>query len=778
MRALEVARALRPGADPSHAAAKFLEGLATCAAGALGGSGGARRMGEAALPAMGFSLDDAAALTQRFARHQPQPPPAFFSQVAAHIEGAVREASATQHLAQTAWTAGFQAPRSCDGAETAAAGAAITGTAAVVFADAFARSRCHEAISALGLLCLSTSPTASLSAGDVLRFGRSCFLLSQALGEPALQEPAVRAFLLMRTKQAVWQMEACDLAELSQLLASAGIYSSDLSDAIELQLRGNPWAFSPPDLQRLLPHFRTWGLGKTQKKAFQSLGSRFAEHAELLSPPQALEVIETFADVGSVHEVLLQHMYLALLLERSFVELPSTGIARLAASMSKVQHYHTGLLREIVAHLAEEPGLLADWGPEHLSGTLRSLGLAPVRVPSATQRMLGCRYAALLPELGSAGLKELFEVSGWHPDLLSTVVAKGSGGTLQSSLAALLASATPGWGPRACADAALALALAADMPLGGASTSGQSSASGGGGCAGCACFAPRPSHREAALRSRRRAEFRTEQPEEQLQVIMRAARNFRQGKVKQTAAHPELPMTNANHIWMPEEAPPQQLLPGGRCQAAWAAIAPPAGRRSRRLSTGSEVLEPAVLLAQVIPNLVDRLRSGSRALAELPGMPLPATLLLPEGEQPPPELLDDELPAQLPWPQDGVDMQLSVLQPDMLDSIDKQVASMAAAGELQAEEHRWWEASAEGGVDVEGPGDLETMRRSELLEVCVQTLAVLQLCLSSDSNSRLRASLPLGTLRGMATLLPMVTHLLRPRRLEDQGCQKAPPCNK
>ncbi|CAE8724504.1 unnamed protein product, partial [Polarella glacialis] len=495
----------------------------------------------------------AAALTQRFARHQPQPPPAFFSQVAAHIEGAVREASATQHLAQTAWTAGFQAPS-----------AAITGTAAVVFADAFARSRCHEATSALGLLCLSTSPTASLSAGDVLRFGRSCFLLSQAVGEPALQEPAVRAFLLMRTKQAVWQMEACDLAELSQLLASAGIYSSDLSDAIELQLRGNPWAFSPPDLQRLLPHFRTWGLGKTQKKAFQSLGSRFAEHAELLSPLQALEVIETFADVGSVHEVLLQHMYLALLLERSFVELPSTGIARLAASMSKVQHYHTGLLREIVAHLAEEPGLLADWGPEHLSGTLRSLGLAPVRVPSATQRMLGCRYAALLPELGSAGLKELFEVSGWHPDLLSTVVAKGSGGTLQSSLAALLASATPGWGPRACADAALALALAADMPLGGASTSGQSSASG------------------AALRSRRRAEFRTEQPEEQLQVIMRAARNFRQGKVKQTAAHPELPMTNANHIWMPEEAPPQQLLPGGRCQAAWAAIAPPAGRHSRR----------------------------------------------------------------------------------------------------------------------------------------------------------------------------------------------------
>jgi len=64
------------------------------------------------------------------------------------------------------------------------------------------------------------------------------------------------------------------------------------------------------------------------------------------------------------------------------------------------------------------------------------------------------------------------------------------------------------------------------------------------------------------------------------------------------------------------------------------------------------------------------------------------------------------------------------------------------------------------------------MRRSELLEVCVQTLAVLQLCTSAGPSSSLFSSLPTKTLQAMITLLPMVIHLLRPRRLEDDVVQR------
>lgn len=78
----------------------------------------------------------------------------------------------------------------------------------------------------------------------------------------------------------------------------------------------------------------------------------------------------------------------------------------------------------------------------------------------------------------------------------------------------------------------------------------------------------------------------------------------------------------------------------------------------------------------------------------------------------------------------------------------------------------WWDQPPEslpGGQDV-SERDLETMRRSEMLEVCVQTLAVMQLCFSAGPSSRLFAALPRDTLRTMARLVPMVSYLLRPRR--------------
>ena len=49
-------------------------------------------------------------------------------------------------------------------------------------------------------------------------------------------------------------------------------------------------------------------------------------------------------------------------------------------------------------------------------------------------------------------------------------------------------------------------------------------------------------------------------------------------------------------------------------------------------------------------------------------------------------------------------------------------------------------------------------------EVCVQTLAVMQLCFSAGPGSELFKALPRKTLWTMARLVPMVSYLLRPRR--------------
>jgi len=279
-----------------------------------------------------------------------------------------------------------------------------------------------------------------------------------------------------------------------------------------------------------------------------------------------------------------------------------------------------------------EPSLLADWSAENLCSVLRSLGLAPVKVSDPTQRMLGCRYATLLPELSSKDLQDFFEVTGWHPQLLRSVVARSS--KQATTLAGLLETSTSGWGPRACADAALALALAADVES-------QDASAGSWGCAGCACVdkGPRQPKRE----------FRTEQPEQQLQVIMRAARNFRQGSVKQTVARPEMPVKNPNGLWMPPEpTAPAARLAGGICQAPWALPAP--GRRSQHMleqqqSSLTASRRCAELLGKVLPALLGRLRAGSAALAELPGSPMPAAML--EGEPPAPETLGGPEPSKM-----------------------------------------------------------------------------------------------------------------------------------
>ncbi|CAJ1433704.1 unnamed protein product [Effrenium voratum] len=327
-------------------------------------------------------------------------------------------------------------------------------SSAVVLADAFARTACHEGAQVLSLVCLSTPPTLPLSPVEVMQFTQCLGLL----GRDSFHDPAVRGFLLMRLQQVAPQMDGQSLAVCAKELAHAGLYSPDLSHEIQRQLAGNPWSFTAGDLQCLLPHFKTWKVAQLQKRAFHSLGNRFAEHAELLSPDQALEVIETITNVGNVHEVALQTLFLRLLLERSFTDLPGAGIARLAASMSKVQHYHTGLLRELIFYIQEEPQVLKSWGPKDLSGCLRSFGLAPVRVPRAMQVMLGCRYSALLPEMTNTDLKDLFEISGWHPELLRSVALRGT-----RALEAKLRAAAPEWGPRACVDAVLALVLAADV---------------------------------------------------------------------------------------------------------------------------------------------------------------------------------------------------------------------------------------------------------------------------------------------------------------------------
>ena len=731
MKALEVARLLRRGGDSSQAASRFLEGLRSVGCQAPSAGGGAVRAGI-------FTFEDAASLALRFARHAPPPPRRFFEEVASCLEAPLREAAAERPVAL---------PVSLSRDEETDSVLA-TGTSAVVLADAFARTRCDEGIKVLGLVCLSAPPNLSISPVEVLQLIESLSLL----GPQAFRDPAVRSFLLMRLQEASSQMDACSLAQCGRYLAEAGLYSPELSEEIAQHLAANPWCFTPGELQDLLPHFQTWKLGEVHKKAFHSLGRRISEHAELLSPVQALQVIETFTNIGSVHEVALQTLFLRLLLERSFTELPEDGIARLAASMSKVQHYHTGLLREIVIHIREEPEVLAAWGPEQLSGLLRSLGLAPVRVPAATQIMLGCRYTALLPDMTKKDLKEFFEVCGWHPDLLRRVLGTQAARGLPQSLAA----AAREWGPRACSDAALALTLAADTSAAKAFTFG---------CQGCSCQAG------ASSAQRPRAHFRSEQPASQLQVILRAARTYKDPGLRQTVARPEMPLKrHAKHLYLAGEEAPLKLLQGsGKCQALWAL--PVRGRRSSQRELPGQFLQvAAALLSEVLPTLLGRLRDGSNALSELPGASLIPALL---GEPAPLESIGGPLPPPVATPaEDQVLLGERQLQLP-LDDVEMPGQHRAAPASIP-----WWEKISEPSIADATPEtesderELESMRRSEILEVCVQSLAVMQLCFSAGPSTRLFYVLPLHTLKTMAAMLPMVNFLLRPRREDDAVAQR------
>ncbi|CAK9023994.1 Extended synaptotagmin-3, partial [Durusdinium trenchii] len=686
--ALEVLRALQPGQSPSQAGKAFLEGLAAKELSVVSG-----------LKVGHFRLEDAAVLTQRFAQHVPQPPQSFFCEVIKQIEPPLHRWAQERTIA---------CPVSRDREEEASP---ITGTTAVVLADAFARSRCYDGSKLLGMVCLATPPTLPLSPVEVLQFTQSLTLL----GASSFHNPSVRGFLLMRLKIAAEQMDGSSLAQCAKHLADAGLYSPEVSEEVARQLAGNPWSFTAADLQCLLPHFGKWKLGELQKKAFHTLGRRFAEHAELLTPTQALQVIETFTDIGNVHEVALQTLFLRLLLERSFIEL-GVGVARLAASMSKVQHYHTGLLREIIAYIQEEPEVLRTWAAADLSGTLRSMGLAPVRVPSAIQVLVGCRYSALLPNMNNSDLKDLFEISGWHPEVLRGVVLR-AGRVLMPRL-----SAAQEWGPRACVDAALGLVLAADV--------GPKKAF--SPCHGCACGAAGQS---ASLSPNK---FRTEQPEWQLQVVLRAARSYKQRGLRQTVARPEMPLKGSSqHLFFHNE-PAAQILPIAACQAPWSLTQ---GRRHRRLKIAPVL---AAMLGEVFPLLLGRLRELSQALSELPGAAMPNALI--EGLPPPLESVGGPLP-----PSRQILSEENILAPPAL---------------LPAQSE-WWEdaAASTEGVQAEiAERELETMRRSEMLQVCVQTLAVMQLFFSAGSSSQLSEALPRETLLTLARLVPMVNYLLRPRR--------------
>lgn len=204
----------------------------------------------------------------------------------------------------------------------------------------------------------------------------------------------MRAFLRLRLKSMAPALEPRDMAEAAELLANMGIYSPELSEVIKRQLTWNPYHFERSDLKRLLPHFGKWELGPSQRQAFQSLGNRLAEVTEYFTPREALLAIEAFASVGSTHEVMLQHMFLRLLLERSFLDLPTDGVARLCLAMSRVEHYNTGLLREIVEHLGEDPMSIRTWSPDDLSAALRCCGLAPVEVPEPVVRLLAAATRA------------------------------------------------------------------------------------------------------------------------------------------------------------------------------------------------------------------------------------------------------------------------------------------------------------------------------------------------------------------------------------------------
>lgn len=66
-------------------------------------------------------------------------------------------------------------------------------------------------------------------------------------------------------------------------------------------------------------------------------------------------------------------------------------------------------------------------------------------------------------------------------------------------------------------------------------------------------------------------------------------------------------------------------------------------------------------------------------------------------------------------------------------------------------------------------GEPETMRRSELLRLSVQVLATMQLCLGSATAAPALSS---RFFSESSSLLQLVTHLLRPRRTDDDAVER------
>lgn len=708
-RLLEVARALRQDADTTRAAALCLGVLA------------------ASPPPL---ADDVAALAQRFARHRRPPPQAFFSDVALHLERSLRSGAAESTL---------------------------SGTGVAVLADAFAEAHCggESVNTALGLACLSTPPTTVVGSQELLRLTRACLLLGGSL-----DTHAIRSFLLMRLQVTAPNMEACDLAEAARVLAQAGLYSPDLSRAVDLMLSGSPWNFQPPDLLKLLQHFKRWKLGPLQRKAFQTLGNRISENAELLSAPDALEVVNVFAEVGSAHEVLLQHLHLRLLLDRSFVQLTPEGIAELTFSMAKVQHYHTGLLREIGAEMGESPALVAAWSPGHLHGVLRCFALAPVRLPDMTLNMLGCRYSTLLRvgDVQPAGLSDFFEVAAQYPNLLQVVLARDAGRALQR----VFHESARHWSPRTCADALLAIALALDASPG--SDPERS---------GCACMAGR------AAAPQEPGGFRTQQPAYQLRVALRHSRNYKQRATKRIhfrrlVARADVPdnartKSSLPNLWFAEgTVADAAIAPGnGRCSAPWAQL----GRRRRQNLVRSRSTSTAQkLLAGVLQQLLQGFQRGGESLAELPGLaPAAAELLLEESSA-----LDSLL--FLPGTLAGTQAKKPALLPEPHGQIGGSSLPMDSekvhTEEFGAKRGGAEEENSSTGPSSDPPTEHEVMRRSELIEIAVQTLAALQVCIAPRAAAPLLSALPFESCRLLARLSPLVRHVLRPRREEDETAQR------
>jgi len=83
------------------------------------------------------------------------------------------------------------------------------------------------------------------------------------------------------------------------------------------------------------------------------------------------------------------------------------------------------------------------------------------------------------------------------------------------------------------------------------------------------------------------------------------------------------------------------------------------------------------------------------------------------------------------------------------------------------------ENSAKNGQRHVIEDEREGMRRSELIEYCVQTLAALKLCHGPCAASEMLEAQPLKVLRSVEELVSAVTYIMRPRRgFDDEAVER------